>query len=71
MNGPRELLTGAAAGFDGNVTELSSATGIPQRTLYNFAAGQNAGSAALVKLLQVLAANPRIARRLCYSEEVR
>lgn len=61
----RQLVTGAAAGFDGNLAELSRSTGVPLRTLNNLTHGKNPGSAGLTKLLTILAENPRIARRLC------
>ena len=61
----RALVEAAAAGFEGNRSELARATGIPVRTLINFADGTNRGSAALIFALRVLATNTERARRLC------
>lgn len=63
----RDLVDAASIGFGGVRSELSRATGLPQRTLANFADGTNKGSAALVLLLKILASNPEAARRLCAS----
>lgn len=64
---PKELVDAATIGFGGVRSELVRATSLPQRTLANFADGTNKGSAALVLLLKILAANPEAARRLCAS----
>ena len=62
---PKALVLGAAAGFDGSVSELSRRTGVPMRTLNNLANGTNGGSAALIALLKIFSANPGIAGQLC------
>jgi hypothetical protein len=66
---PRALVLLAATGFDGSQSALSKATGVPLRTLANFASGTYGGSAALRMLLSILAANPNVARQLVRNTE--
>jgi hypothetical protein len=61
------IVEAASEGFDGNLSEMARAIGMPLRTLMSIKSGQSTSSKGTRMLLAILASNPNQASRICQS----